>query len=219
MSKSKATIAKPFEFLSLGVLAYIGGNKALAQVRPPLQKEQCFQYSTKKAVSAVFPRYNSSSNNFPNFPSAQEKLPPSAHSDQSPNGREGPRFGNRLHPSPFLTAATSSTPRSNPTTLISEASARPSPLLRCEIQQQLAFSRRPRPQASSRLITSTSQVDVYSSSTTDGTQMISFRKGGWAGWILWRSVYLTKQVAFRNRVLVLFDWMKSRVFGRDIACL
>jgi hypothetical protein len=34
MSKRKVTIPKPFEFLSLGVLAYIGGNKALAQVSP-----------------------------------------------------------------------------------------------------------------------------------------------------------------------------------------
>ena len=47
----------------------------------------------------------------------------------------------------------------------------------------------------------------------------AFNQAGIAGWLLWRSVYLTKQVAFRNRVLVLFDWLKPRVFGRDIACL
>lgn len=35
--------------------------------------------------------------------------------------------------------------------------------------------------------------------------------------LLWRSVYLTKQVSLRNRVLILFDWMKTRVFGRDIS--
>jgi hypothetical protein len=25
------------------------------------------------------------------------------------------------------------------------------------------------------------------------------------------------QVSFRNRVLILFDWLKARVFGRDIS--
>lgn len=66
-----------------------------------------------------------------------------------------------------------------------------------------------------------------------------------AGNLLWRSVYLVKQVrcrqtcqstgiqptdqlyllphpnlrqvSTRNRILVLFDWMKTRVFGRDIS--
>lgn len=61
------------------------------------------------------------------------------------------------------------------------------------------------------------QVEVASQSR-DG-ELLAFNQAGLAGWILWRSVYLTKQVAFRNRVLVLFDWVKSRVFGRDIACL
>lgn len=40
----------------------------------------------------------------------------------------------------------------------------------------------------------------------------------WAGsvaFVLWRSVYLVKQVATRNRVLVTFDWIKSSLFGRD----
>lgn len=39
---------------------------------------------------------------------------------------------------------------------------------------------------------------------------------GSVGFLLWRSVYLVKQVATRNRVLVSFDWLKSAVFGRDI---
>jgi len=42
---------------------------------------------------------------------------------------------------------------------------------------------------------------------------------GSISFILWRSVYLVKQVATRNRVLVTFDWMKSKVFGRDITRL
>eukprot|EP00929_Paragymnodinium_shiwhaense_P074584 TRINITY_DN38181_c0_g1_i1.p1 TRINITY_DN38181_c0_g1~~TRINITY_DN38181_c0_g1_i1.p1 ORF type:complete len:634 (-),score=152.87 TRINITY_DN38181_c0_g1_i1:401-2215(-) len=39
---------------------------------------------------------------------------------------------------------------------------------------------------------------------------------GRAAFFLWRSVYLVKQVSFRNRVLVLFDWVKSKLFGRDL---
>ena len=35
-----------------------------------------------------------------------------------------------------------------------------------------------------------------------------------AGNLLWRSVYLVKQVSTRNRALVTFDWIKTRVFGR-----
>lgn len=27
----------------------------------------------------------------------------------------------------------------------------------------------------------------------------------------------SRQVSFRNRVLILFDWLKARVFGRDIS--
>ena len=42
------------------------------------------------------------------------------------------------------------------------------------------------------------------------------RARGLAAFVLWRSVYIVKQVSFRNRVLVLFDWIKSRVFGRDL---
>lgn len=40
-------------------------------------------------------------------------------------------------------------------------------------------------------------------------------KAGSVGFFLWRSVYLVKQVATRNRVLVTFDWVKSAMFGRD----
>ena len=42
---------------------------------------------------------------------------------------------------------------------------------------------------------------------------------GSISFILWRSVYLVKQVATRNRVLVTFDWIKSALFGRDITRL
>jgi NADH dehydrogenase FAD-containing subunit len=42
---------------------------------------------------------------------------------------------------------------------------------------------------------------------------------GRLGNAVWRSVYLSKQVSWRNRVLVMNDWAKRRVFGRDITQL
>eukprot|EP00026_Physarum_polycephalum_P007048 Phypoly_transcript_07101.p1 GENE.Phypoly_transcript_07101~~Phypoly_transcript_07101.p1 ORF type:complete len:538 (+),score=68.30 Phypoly_transcript_07101:61-1674(+) len=35
--------------------------------------------------------------------------------------------------------------------------------------------------------------------------------------ILWRSVYMTKLLSVKNRMLVLFDWIKTGIFGRDIS--
>ncbi len=40
---------------------------------------------------------------------------------------------------------------------------------------------------------------------------------GFATWVFWRSAYLTKLVSFKNKFLVLTDWMRSHVFGRDIS--
>lgn len=40
---------------------------------------------------------------------------------------------------------------------------------------------------------------------------------GYYTWLFWRSAYLTKLVSLKNKVLVLFDWMKTRLFGRDIS--
>ena len=42
---------------------------------------------------------------------------------------------------------------------------------------------------------------------------------GKLGNAVWRSVYLTKQVSWRNRVLVLNDWARRQMFGRDITQL
>ncbi|CAK0781088.1 hypothetical protein CVIRNUC_005282 [Coccomyxa viridis] len=44
-----------------------------------------------------------------------------------------------------------------------------------------------------------------------------FDIAGYISFLLWRSVYVTKQVSTRNRVLILFDWMKTRIFGRDLS--
>lgn len=40
---------------------------------------------------------------------------------------------------------------------------------------------------------------------------------GRAAWLFWRSVYLTRLVSPANKVKVLFDWVKARLFGRDLA--
>jgi NADH dehydrogenase FAD-containing subunit len=36
-------------------------------------------------------------------------------------------------------------------------------------------------------------------------------------YLFWRSAYLTRLVSFKNKVLVLFDWLKTSVFGRDLS--
>ena len=39
------------------------------------------------------------------------------------------------------------------------------------------------------------------------------------GFLMWRGVYWSKQVSWRNRILVGLDWVKSRIFGRDLSNL
>mmetsp|Transcript_23185 Transcript_23185/g.38203 ORF Transcript_23185/g.38203 Transcript_23185/m.38203 type:complete len:636 (+) Transcript_23185:128-2035(+) len=46
-----------------------------------------------------------------------------------------------------------------------------------------------------------------------------FAYSGSVAFVLWRSVYLVKQVATKNRVLVTFDWIKTNCFGRDLTRL
>jgi NADH:ubiquinone reductase (non-electrogenic) len=45
----------------------------------------------------------------------------------------------------------------------------------------------------------------------------SVKGRGWATWLFWRSAYLSRIVSLRNKTLVLFDWFKTLVFGRDIS--
>lgn len=44
-----------------------------------------------------------------------------------------------------------------------------------------------------------------------------FKGKGYTTWLFWRSAYITKLVSFKNKVLVVFDWFKTLVFGRDIS--
>lgn len=53
--------------------------------------------------------------------------------------------------------------------------------------------------------------------TTPGAAPI--KGSGKVGNALWKSVYLSKQVSMRNRVLVSNDWIKRQFFGRDITRL
>lgn len=39
---------------------------------------------------------------------------------------------------------------------------------------------------------------------------------GFASWIFWRSVYLTKTVSIKNKILIPINWLKTFIFGRDI---
>lgn len=40
---------------------------------------------------------------------------------------------------------------------------------------------------------------------------------GFSTWLFWRSAYLTRLVSLKNKILVLFDWTKTFIFGRDVS--
>jgi len=44
-----------------------------------------------------------------------------------------------------------------------------------------------------------------------------YKGSGFTTFLLWRSAYLTKLVSFKNKILVLFDWVKTSFFGRDVS--
>jgi len=50
---------------------------------------------------------------------------------------------------------------------------------------------------------------------TQATGLKGKRLRGFAAWILWRSVYLTKLGSWRNRLQVPMDWSRTLLFGRD----
>lgn len=47
--------------------------------------------------------------------------------------------------------------------------------------------------------------------------LASVKGHGFSSWLFWRSVYVTRLVSFKNKFLVLFDWFKAFMFGRDIS--
>jgi len=44
-----------------------------------------------------------------------------------------------------------------------------------------------------------------------------YKGSGFTTWLFWRSVYITKLVSLKNKMLVLFDWFKTMLFGRDVS--
>lgn len=44
-----------------------------------------------------------------------------------------------------------------------------------------------------------------------------YKGSGFTAWLFWRSVYVTKLVSLKNKMLVLFDWFKTFLFGRDVS--
>lgn len=45
----------------------------------------------------------------------------------------------------------------------------------------------------------------------------NFASGGTMTYVFWRSAYLNMVFSTRNRLLVINDWLKSKIFGRDIS--
>lgn len=45
----------------------------------------------------------------------------------------------------------------------------------------------------------------------------SVKGRGFAAWLFWRSAYVTRIVSLKNKILVLFDWLKTAAFGRDLS--
>jgi len=45
----------------------------------------------------------------------------------------------------------------------------------------------------------------------------NFASGGVATYLFWRSVYLSSLFSLRNRMLVGTDWLKVKIFGRDVS--
>jgi NADH:ubiquinone reductase (non-electrogenic) len=45
----------------------------------------------------------------------------------------------------------------------------------------------------------------------------NFATGGGLTYLFWRSAYLSMCFSTRNRVLVVVDWLKAKMFGRDVS--
>ena len=45
----------------------------------------------------------------------------------------------------------------------------------------------------------------------------NFKGRGWATWLFWRSAYLSRIVSMKNKFSVMTDWIKAKLFGRDIS--
>jgi NADH:ubiquinone reductase (non-electrogenic) len=58
--------------------------------------------------------------------------------------------------------------------------------------------------------------------TTNNQSSISWwlgniASGGTLTYVFWRSAYVSMCFSWRNRTLVILDWIKSKMFGRDVS--
>lgn len=58
---------------------------------------------------------------------------------------------------------------------------------------------------------------AYIGSNRALADLANLKGKGFSAWLFWRSAYLTRLVSFKNKVLVVFDWLKTLVFGRDVS--
>jgi len=58
---------------------------------------------------------------------------------------------------------------------------------------------------------------AYVGSSKALADLAAVKGRGFSTWLFWRSAYITKLVSLKNKMLVLFDWFKTFVFGRDIS--
>lgn len=58
---------------------------------------------------------------------------------------------------------------------------------------------------------------AYVGSNRALADLAHYKGRGWTTWLFWRSAYLSRIVSVKNKVLVMFDWIKAQVFGRDIS--
>jgi len=58
---------------------------------------------------------------------------------------------------------------------------------------------------------------AYVGSNRALADLAAMKAHGYYAYLFWRSAYLTRLVSMKNKVLVLFDWVKAKLFGRDIS--
>lgn len=58
---------------------------------------------------------------------------------------------------------------------------------------------------------------AYVGSSKALADLSTIKGRGFSTWLFWRSAYLTRLVSLKNKILVIFDWLKTFVFGRDIS--
>lgn len=58
---------------------------------------------------------------------------------------------------------------------------------------------------------------AYIGSSKALADLSAIKGRGFSTWLFWRSAYLTRLVSLKNKILVIFDWLKTFIFGRDIS--